>query len=567
VKLSLSSSDRVLSPESKTHLATLGETSAKMESRLYVFVLSALLVHVSISFFLSNPFGLELFSDAGDYVTLAKSLATTGEYRLISLPGEPYHTKYPILFPWILSLVWRLAPNFPSNIVYMHWVVIAFSAGFLSLLIFLLPKLSVLDRQRQLLVIGLCALNPALIYASTTIMSEAPYLFFSCLALLMLIELDHRPGSRSFLFLSAICLAFTFLVRVAGIALLGASLLHLALRKKWMDASKLAALTMAILSPWFYWCHIHNETNRFPEYVFNTNYLSDFRQLLETRGVGDFLSKNIIVILIGIPKLLFYPFQSDLRIITYLTAWAGLPILALLFLGFLRCFRGKVNRIVHWYSLVYLAMLLVWPYPSGERFLLPLLPFFYLFVSTEVLEIAKRARIRLKSNSVVFGRWNPRVLFSILLAFLIVAGLLSLGSHAVKFGLSTLENVKSYEGRNKEMIESIQWLREQTQPAESVMAYFYPIYYLHTGRKTAPMSFDPKRMLLEPHFMDTSIRRHGIKYLVNGDSDFGVYTSDVVRAMRRELRLVITSHEGLVFESVFKSEHGKYEIYRIRNEN
>jgi 4-amino-4-deoxy-L-arabinose transferase-like glycosyltransferase len=538
-----------------------------MESRVYVFALSALLVHMSISFFLSNPFGLELFSDAGDYVTLAKSLATTGEYRLISLPGEPYHTKYPILFPWILSLLWRLAPNFPSNVVYMHWVVIAFSAGFLSLLIFLLPKLSVLDRQRQLLVIGLCALNPALIYASTTIMSEAPYLFFSCLALLMLIELDQRPGSRTFLFLSAICLAFTFLVRVAGITLLGASLLHLALRKKWMDASKLATLTMTILSPWFYWCHIHNETNRFPEYVFNTNYLSDFTQLLETRGFGDFLGKNIIYILIGIPKLLFYPFQSDLHIITYLTAWAGLPTLALLFLGFLRCFRGNVNRIIHWYSLVYLVMLLMWPYPSGERLLLPLLPFFYLFVSTEVLEIARRARIHFKSNTVVFGRWNPRVLFLIPLALLIAAGLLSLGLHAVKFGLGAMEDVRLYEARNKEMTESIQWLKKQTHPSDSMMAYFYPTYYLHTGRKTAPVSFDPKRKLLEPHFIDTSIRRHRIKYLVNGDSDFGVYTPDVVQAMRRELRRLITSPEGLVFESVFKSEQGKYEIYSIRNKN
>ena len=81
------------------------------------------------------------------------------------------------------------------------------------------------------------------------------------------------------------------------------------------------------------------------------------------------------------------------------------------------------------------------------------------------------------------------------------------------------------------------------------------------------MSFDPKRKLLEPHFIDTPIRRHHIKYLVVGDSDFGVYTLDVVQAMRRELRRVITSPEGLVFESVFKSEQGKYKIYRIRNEN
>jgi len=343
-------------------------------------------------------------------------------------------------------------------------------------------------------------------------------------------------------------------------------MLHLALKRRWMDTCKLLSLTMIMLSPWFYWCQIHNETSKFPEYVFNTNYLSDFWQLLEARGLGDFLSKNIIVILIGIPKLLFYPFQSDLRILTYLTAWTGLPILVLSLLGFLRCFRGGVNHIIHWYSLAYLAMLLVWPYPSGERLLVPLLPLFYLFVSTEVLEIARRARIYFNRESPVSGRWNPRALFLIPLVLLTIASVVSLGLHTVKFGFSTAEAVKSYEVQNKELMASIQWLKEQTQPSDSVMAYFYPIYFLQTGRKTAPISFDPKRKLLEPLFLDAPIQKHHIKYLVVGDSDFGVYTPDVVRAMRQELRRVITSPKGLVFERVFKGEQGKYEIYRIRNE-
>ncbi len=562
MKLSLTSSDRILTPRSTHYLGTQGATYP----RIFIFVLSALLVHVVISLLLSNPFGLELFSDAGDYVTLAKSLANTGQYKLISLPGEPDHTKYPVLFPWILSLVWRAAPSFPANVTYMHWVVILFSTGFLFVLALLLSRLSILDRRRQLFLVGLCALNPALIYASTTIMSEAPYLFFSSLALVMLIELDKRPGSHTFLFLSAVCLVSAFLVRVAGMTLLGASVLHLAFKKRWMDASKLAALTMTMLWPWFYWCHTHNETNRFPEYVFNTNYLSDFRQILEARGLGDFLSKNIIVMLIGIPKSLFYPFQSDLRTLTYFTAWIGLPTLALLFLGFLRCFKGGVNRTIHWYCLTYLAMLLIWPYPSGERLLLPLLPFFYLFLSTEVLEIASHARMHFRSNSPPPRRWNLRALFLVPLVLLIAAGLASLTFHTLRFYLRTAEDVKTYEDRSKELMASVQWLREHTQSSDSVMAYFYPIYFLQTGRKTAPISFDPKRKLLEPRFLDAPIQKHQIKYLVVGDSDFGVYTPDVVRAMRQELRRVITSPKGPVFQRVFKSEQGKYEIYAIRNE-
>jgi hypothetical protein len=36
-----------------------------------------------------------------------------------------------------------------------------------------------------------------------------------------------------------------------------------------------------------------------------------------------------------------------------------------------------------------------------------------------------------------------------------------------------------------------------------------------------------------------------------------------VQAMRQELRHVITASGGLLFEKVFRSAHGKYEIYKI----
>src|SRR5688572_25235068 len=56
------------------------------------------------------------FHDDGVYVSTTKALAENRGYKLINFPGEPWQTKYPILYPLVLSLVWRLNPEFPSNI-------------------------------------------------------------------------------------------------------------------------------------------------------------------------------------------------------------------------------------------------------------------------------------------------------------------------------------------------------------------------------------------------------------------------------------------------------------------
>ena len=52
--------------------------------------------------------------DDGIYLVTARSLATEGEFRLVSIPGNPPQTKYPPLFPLYLSLAWLVQPNFPE---------------------------------------------------------------------------------------------------------------------------------------------------------------------------------------------------------------------------------------------------------------------------------------------------------------------------------------------------------------------------------------------------------------------------------------------------------------------
>jgi len=54
--------------------------------------------------------------DDSIYWAAAKSLAQGHGYRILSLPQQPFETKYPPLFALALSLIWKLDPRFPENL-------------------------------------------------------------------------------------------------------------------------------------------------------------------------------------------------------------------------------------------------------------------------------------------------------------------------------------------------------------------------------------------------------------------------------------------------------------------
>ena len=62
------------------------------------------------------------FHDDSIYYVTAKSLAGGGGYRIESLPGEPAQTKYPPLYPLLLSIAWKFDPQFPRNLTIAAWI-------------------------------------------------------------------------------------------------------------------------------------------------------------------------------------------------------------------------------------------------------------------------------------------------------------------------------------------------------------------------------------------------------------------------------------------------------------
>src|SRR6266404_9909290 len=58
------------------------------------------------------------YQDDAVYFSSAQALARHQGYILPSFPGVPLQPKYPVLYPLLLSGVWKAWPEFPNNLIW-----------------------------------------------------------------------------------------------------------------------------------------------------------------------------------------------------------------------------------------------------------------------------------------------------------------------------------------------------------------------------------------------------------------------------------------------------------------
>src|SRR5215475_2380768 len=108
-----------------------------------------------------NFFGLT--EDDSIYLSSAKAIAEGQGYVLASVPGTPPATKYPPLFPLILSWIWRLCPSFPQNLSLAMAVNVASGILFLIAAFLLLKTLGIFQDSEALAIVVYCGVHPAVV--------------------------------------------------------------------------------------------------------------------------------------------------------------------------------------------------------------------------------------------------------------------------------------------------------------------------------------------------------------------------------------------------------------------
>ena len=172
-----------------------------------------------------------MFQDDAWYALLGKALATGQGYTLINSPTPGILPLYPPAFPFLLSLVFRIAPQFPNNLWLLKSVSIVamLLAGVACYYYF--ARYRNLPKYLALAIGAVVAINPGLVFlATSSLMSECIFTLAQMAALVAVERcVAARDGQRFWLYamLAAAATSWAFLTRSMAAGLILAALVYL----------------------------------------------------------------------------------------------------------------------------------------------------------------------------------------------------------------------------------------------------------------------------------------------------------------------------------------------------
>jgi hypothetical protein len=459
-------------------------------------------------FFWSNRdvphFGFLL--DDALYHTVGKSLASGGGHRIESLPGAPAQTKYPPLYPLILSAVWRAAPDFPAH---LSWALAVNAAAFLvycALLPLLFRGLGIAAPWDVFLTAAV-ALNPPAIFYASSLMSET---VAAPLLTLLLITAPSRPA------LAGLLAGASVLVRSASIILLASAPFWYSVRRQWKSAALFLAASLPCTAAWILWSSAHRASAVSPELRYYVDYFGYLASSFDLSALPRVVNANFGTLVTSIGGLLWFD-ATDSPTATY--AKTVLTLLAVAGI----CKPALRSHVFTVFAFSYVAVLLPWNFSPNERFLLPLLPLLLAGLFTSMREIVGSMMALFRKPGVA----NQ--------AFAAVA-LAAVGSSGLYWLSAQLEAAHGYlpallqRERERRALElpAYAWVRANLPAGAAAIAYQESRFYLFTGRRAIGMplpsrlGYSHDRPAIAAYFAGAAetARANGVRYLYVTPWDF-----------------------------------------------
>ena len=208
-----------------------------------------------------------LIVDDAWYVLLAKALATGHGYVLINSPSSGIVPFYPPGFPALLSLFYRFAPDFPENVWLLKSVSIAalIGAGFASFHYF--SRYRAVPVAAAFALAFATAIYPALVFlATSSVMSECVFTLKQLTAIVCVERSVSRarsgagPSGWVDVAVGGALAAFAFLTRSLGVGLLVGGLVYLLKERLTKHALIFAAVVSIAVGPWILYSRAHEPT-------------------------------------------------------------------------------------------------------------------------------------------------------------------------------------------------------------------------------------------------------------------------------------------------------------------
>lgn len=534
---------------------------------------------------LASPTSVGFWGDDAVYVSTAQSLARGTGYRHAEIASQPLQTKYPILYPALLALVFLIEPDYPRNVPLMlAWNALA--AAVMAPLAALYWRRVFGASVRLAVALGaLVAIAPTVLAFIRYPMSE---LVYAALALGALFCFDaryarapSRPGAIAWLVAAALLAGLAALTRTLGLSLAAALTVAPLLRRRWFDAALVAALLALCLAPWWLWQAGAAEENAALQTAFLEAYELDYGLWLPERAgqLLDVAVRNLVgtafalgFFQLALPRGLFeWAFAGPWVATAALHLVCDLALL-LVVLGFAASLRAG-PRALHLYAIAYAAIVLTWPFPP-YRFLVPWTPFLLYFLA-EGLRTGLRAIAARSPGEVATRVWRAGAAASwLLLAALFLA-------EGARIAASTPRDFYAREAR-LDLTEAqalAEWIRAHTEESDVIASWRPAQLYLASGRRgfNTWAEADPYAARFSPD------RRLGTFYAIPSPVDdpaaYGemreklprvyaaagvtVYVEHALDPRRRELARLVREHPGW-FELRYTSRNRTLRVYRLK---
>ena len=328
------------------------------------------------------------WDDFAGYLLQARSILTwrMGDFirqSTFTIDNSSYPPG-PVAYPWGFPLF--LAPAyalFGLNPLALKLVGLFFYAVFLVSLFFLARRR--FSDSQALLLTGVLGFLPVMIAANDLILSDIPFLAFSTLSLAMIDRLPSANKRTAILAGAAIFMAF--FMRTNGILLL-APLLLSALSAAWPDWAAGLKKTIPAFLPFAS--------------------LAILQMLIFPGGQGSYFSHFNML---SIPRLadnFLYYLWLPAAVFDQIPAGAALYPLLMVFVLFSFFKNPRRDLSLHFYSLLTLALFIIWPERQGLRFIYPVLPFFIIAALDGMNQAVEHLQIEWRAGGhvLVWGLWG-----------------------------------------------------------------------------------------------------------------------------------------------------------------
>ena len=403
------------------HSASADQADRSPITRRDVFLLSGTIGLCLLLYLLFTDRVAGLFADDAWYALLAKSIATGHGYQVINSPTPGILPLYPPLYSLLLSIPFRLFPDFPQNVIALKSVSIAAMMGLGVVGFFYFSRYRRVPVRLSLILVALSLLcQPLMFLATSSLMSECVFALEMMATYLVGERIVGKAGAAekgldwtNALLLAAL-VAAVFLTRTIGVVLVAGVLIDLVRKRFFREFVIVVLFSGLVVGSWTLYTRSRVPT---PEQRIEQggNIIMNYREAFWQRVAGVDSGKPVtwselpnrvwenvrIIVDTGalyicappLPRILssLKDFSPQLPVILRLLASVALVLLIIS--GYFSAVRAGVTAAELGMPLM-LTLIVIWPF-RPLRFLAPLAPFIFFYLITgagQVWQWMKRGR-------------------------------------------------------------------------------------------------------------------------------------------------------------------------------